>query len=230
MKRGLIVLVIILLVFFVCTACTDRAQNSQTPVASSSAKPQATQQIPTPTHSPTISKEPQPTINKDNAITKSEVISFLNGDNEFAANMLQYPAKDMNNLDEIILMIAYPLGATFDHRISFDVFNRYTKKYINRAYADSDFTKYITDKEVAGVNANMEKREFYLSGLGGTEILIKNVEITGNDSALITCSWGLNRKEPDTMREVSFNVQFGRANSQLYFKSITKLNIQKVQG
>jgi hypothetical protein len=121
-----------------------------------------------------------------------------------------------------MMMILYPLGPSYENPVSFSEFNKYTKKYLNKSYADSEFAKHATNEDVDGTNVNMGKKVLYLNGMGGTDFLIKNVEITGNDSALLTCSQGLDRDEPDTMEEVSFNVQFGKADSQLYLKSIIK--------
>ncbi len=222
MKHRLTIFIIILLVFFACAACTNKEPSNQTTEASNSAKSQATQQIQVPTSSPSAAEEPQPDINEYNAITKSEILSFFNSDNGYATNMLQYPAEDMNNLEDVILMILYPLGASENHPISFDDFNKYTMKYLNKSYADSEFSKFVTDDEFAGTIADMEKREIYLSGLGDQDFSIENIEITGIDSALLTCSYG-NRDLPETMNEASLKVQFGRANSQLYFISISKM-------
>lgn len=228
MKQRLTVLLIFIFVFSACTACTNTAPNSQTPETSNSTKPQATQQIQTPTPSPSVIKEAQGTINKDNAITKTEVLSFFNGDNELAPEMLHYPAIDMNNLEQVMAMMLYSLGALHDNPITFDLFNKYTKKYLNKTYTDSDFAKFATDEEVCGINVNMEKRDLFIFCVGGEDILIKNVEITGNDSALFNCYRGLNRDEPDTMREVSFYVQFGRSDSQLHIKSIWETDTKEV--
>lgn len=221
MKYRLTISVIILLVLASCTACTNEASNIP--------KPQTTQLIQTPI--PTITRETQAIINKDYAITKSEVLSFFNGDNEFANKMLQYPATDTNDIEQVIFMIAFSLGARQGHPISFDVFNNYTSKYINKTYADSEFAKFATNEELTGMNGIiviMDKRVLYITGIGGEDMLIRNVEITGNDSALFYCSRGWSRDEPKTMREASYFVQFGRVNSQLFIRSIWQTDKQQI--
>lgn len=252
MKSTVAILTILLFLQLALTACTTKAPNSKTAIpadsVASQAAPQQTsaptaslsitqqpqqtmsnskaitksEQKPTQTKSPFITKEPQQIINDGNTITKAEVEAFFNDDNEFATNMLQYPATDMNNLGDVMMMMLYPLGASSDNPISFVAFNEYTRKYLNRSYADSEFAKYATEELVAGTNVIMSKKVIYAMGFGSTDMLIEDIKITGNDSALLTCSRGLNRDEPDTMDEVCFNVQFGKATSELYIKNISK--------
>ncbi len=108
MKHIVALLLITMIMFFGCSACVTITPSSQT-------------------------TEPQETVNGNNTITESEVRAFFNDDNEFAINMLHYPAADMTNLKDVMLMILYPLGANYHNQISFSEFNSYTMKYLNKS-------------------------------------------------------------------------------------------------
>jgi hypothetical protein len=209
-------------VLFVCSACTNKTINNQKTEVSNFTEIQETQQINAPAISPSVTEETQPTSFNDNSITKVEVCAFFNDYNEFAIKMLINPAADMTNLEDIMWMILYPLGASSHKQISFSEFNSYTMKYLNKSFSDSDYKKYATDENVPGINVVMSKKVLYLSGVGDEVLAIENIELIGNDTVLLTCARGLNWYELDTIDEVIFTVKFGRANSQLYIISILK--------